>query len=358
MSDPLQIPVGALRDGSVVYDDIDRSMAPPSTPIQCPIGQVVTSLSGGVATCAPVSTAALWQSDDAGIQSIYYGTPSTARVYVGTDITINITSFLNNQPLIQGLYVDGDVVSTQEVRVDDGLRLIAPGVQLTSLTDPGRWSSPVIASTVTPHAVMAQTRPLVIGEREAVSFANTIIPPPAIGIATMTPAPGVDVGGDVIVDGRLYVMRHETTASDASDDVVAWLTTLSSGQHRWMATRPSPVVDTDGQSRIQIDTPQLAIGYAAGDSPAPDTRLDVDGRAYVWHESGDAPVYLDDLRHDSMTAGVIDPTSSIPEECVALSLDSQGHVVLVNLCAPSSTGTTYEWFASRRLLQTKPDNSS
>jgi hypothetical protein len=207
----------------------------------------------------------------------------------------------------------------------------------------------VIASTVTPHAVIAQTRPLVIGEREMDLSTFEPTPPPAVGIGTTTPQAGVDVAGDVIVDGRLYVMRHETTASDPTDDAVAWLTTLSSGQHRWMATRPSPVVDTDGQSRIQIDTPQLAIGYAAGGSPAADTRLDVDGRAYVWHESGDAPVYLDDLRHDSAPVGDLDPTSSIPEECVALSLDAQGHVVLVNLCTLSapSPSHTYQWNVGR-----------
>lgn len=165
------------------------------------------------------------------------------------------------------------------------------------------------------------------------SFGST--PPPAVGIATMTPQAGVDVAGDVIVDGRQYIMRHETTPADLNDDAVARLTTLSSGQHRWMATRPSTVIDTGGQpqSRIQIDTPQLAIGYAADGIPAADTRLDVDGRASLWHASGDAPVYLDDLRHDSAAVSDLDPTSSVPEECVALSLDDDGHVVLVNVCA-------------------------
>jgi hypothetical protein len=101
---------------------------------------------------------------------------------------------------------------------------------------------------------------------------------------------------------------------------------------------------------IILDAPQLVIGgadltQAAVPTIAPDTRVDVAGSAYVWHEEGTDPIYLDDLRPDSPTIAMLDSTSSVAQECVALSLDTQGRVVLVNVCdmsgGPSDPTETY-----------------
>lgn len=63
--------------------------------LSCDTGQVIVGLSGNEISCASVDTDTLRQSDDAGTSSIYYGTLSSARVYVGEEP--NIAYFLDNE---------------------------------------------------------------------------------------------------------------------------------------------------------------------------------------------------------------------------------------------------------------------
>ncbi|USN57106.1 MAG: hypothetical protein H6766_01175 [Candidatus Peribacteria bacterium] len=184
-SNRISIPPGALRDQSVVADDIDRSTAPAGETYDCGSGILRGVESDGRVSCGSYAVGgSLWESTDEGQASIYYGTTTQSDI-------VSVGSHPSLIPLSanfsEGVYASGDIqTQTSLVRGDGVMELTAPGTYLVSAPRGGvlAWLGVAQAADPVDAAVLAHRVPLAIGQ----VFLNPAYSTPAsVGVAKTDP---------------------------------------------------------------------------------------------------------------------------------------------------------------------------
>ncbi len=246
-----------------------------------------------------------WKSSDSGRNSIYFVKKKKNK---SPAVAVGTTSDVAHDKLASdnGLAVKGDTSISKALVVGNGLKIIKKGNQKV-ITSRGfwPWSEVYAQQNGTDYSEVAHNNKVTVGSMNRFDDKKSI----TIGTDVSHQEGGVTIGGDVAVDGGWYLTNPKKTSAFVLSEVDGggWLTSRAKKNNNYAS------------SRIIFDSDVVIGGHKSTDST-----LEVKGDVHV----KDADFIMKKPR----TAGGVDATKKGGDECVALSLDKQGEVVLVNVC--------------------------